>query len=109
MVGMSRDVYNAARQRLRELHGDSSNPDAVFEAYRQIMADVEVAKKSNKLRKRRYAAQMELDKEGRQREFKPAANESLPATQSTLFDFEPPPPALEIRPRTFPAIPGDRS
>lgn len=109
MVGMSRDVYRAARQRVKERGGDSSNPDAVFEAYRQIMADVEVAKKSNKLRKRRYAAQMELDKEGRQREIKPAANESLPTAQPTLFDFEPPPPPLEIRPRTFPAISGDQS
>lgn len=109
MVGMSRDIYSAARQRARELSGNSSNPDAVFEAYRQIMADVEVAKRSNKLRKRRYAAQMELDKDGHQRECKPAAEESLPAAQSTLFDLEPPPPTLEIRPRTLPAIPGDQS
>lgn len=109
MVGMSRDVYSAARQRVRELSGKSSNPDAVFEAYRQIMADVEVAKRSNKLRKRRYAAQMELDKDGQERQCKPAANESLPAAQSTLFDFEPQPPTLEIRPRTLPAIPGDQS
>jgi putative transposase len=109
MVGMSRDVYNAARQRLRELRRDSSNPEAVFEAYRQIMTDVEVAKRSNKLRRRRYAAQMELDKEGRQRDVKPAENESPPAAQSILFAFEPAPPTLEIRPRTLPVIPGDRS
>lgn len=108
MVGMSRDVYSVARQRAKELSGNSSNPDAVFEAYRQIMADVESAKRSNKLRKRRYAAQMELDKDGNQRQLRPAANESMPAHQSTLFDFEPPQPTLEIRPRTFPAIPGDK-
>lgn len=108
MVGMSRDIYSAARQRARELSGNSSNPDAVFEAFRQIMADVEVAKRSNKLRKRRYAAQMELDKEGNQRQFRPAANESPPAAQ-TLFDLESPPPTLEIRPRTLPGISGDQS
>ena len=108
MIGMSRDVYRAARQRVKELGGDSNNPDAVFAAYRQIMDEVEVAKRSNKLRKRRYAAQMELDKEGHQRQSKLAANELLPAAQSALFDFEPP-PTLEIRPRTPRAIRGGQS
>ncbi|MEF2251290.1 integrase [Ralstonia solanacearum] len=108
MVGVSRDVYNAVRQRAKALSGNSSNPEAVFEAYRQIMADVDVAKRSNKLRKRRYAAQMELDKEGHQRELKLVASEPPPAKESTLFDFEPPLTMLEIRPRTFPSLPGDQ-
>ncbi len=99
MVGMSRDIYYAARQLAKARGGSSSNPEAVFEAYRQIMADVDAAKRSNKLRKRRYSAQMELDKDGRRRQPKSAANESQPVAQSTLFDFESP-PTLEIRPRT---------
>lgn len=109
MVGKSRDIHRAARQRVRALGLDPNNADAVFAAYRQIMDEVEVAKRSNKLRKRRYAAQMELDKEGRQRQPKSAANESLPVAQSTIFDLELPPPTLEIRPRTPRAIQGGQS
>ena len=109
MVGMSRDVYRTARQRVRELGGNSNNPDAIFAAYRQIMDEVEVAKRSNKLRKRRYAAQMELDKDGRQRELRQATSELQHAERPPLFDFEPPLTMLEIRPRTFPSLPGDQS
>lgn len=107
MVGISRDIYYAARQLTKVRGGNSSNPEAVFEAYREIMADVDVAKRSNKLRRRRYSAQMELDKDGRRRQPKSAANKPQPTAQST-FDFEPP-PTLEIRPRTPRSIQGGQS
>lgn len=105
---MSRDIYYAARQLNKARGGNSSNPEAVFEAYREIMADVDAAKRSNKLRRRRYAAQMELDKDGRRRQPKSSASKSQPAAQSTLFDFEPP-STLEIRPRTPRPIQGSES
>jgi putative transposase len=97
MNGMSRDIYRAARKRIKEANGNPDNMDAVFEAYDQIMADVDLAKKSNKLRKRRAAAQAQLDKEGQSRTVvKSSSDQSEQAPQT--FEFDSNTPVLPIRP-----------
>jgi len=63
-VGMSRDIYDRARELVRKEGKDAENFSLAHRAYQQIMADVEVAKQSNKLRQRRNAAKTEIDKEG---------------------------------------------
>ncbi|MFJ1258075.1 integrase [Cupriavidus sp. CuC1] len=101
MAGMSRDIYRAARIRVRDANGNSNDAEAIFEAYRQIMEDVDDAKRSNKLRKRRYAAQTKLDREGQERETalfnKPPAQTETPP----IFEFDDSTPILDIRPRRF--------
>lgn len=101
MSGVSRDLYAAARARAREETGRLTDPKAVLEAYRQIMADVEEAKKSNKLRKRRYAAQKKLDKEGRMRQADQLQGEPVPAAQQLPFEFDENSLTLPIQPRAF--------
>lgn len=66
-IGMSRDLYEHARDIARKTGRDANDFDVVYRAYQQIMADVEVAKQSNKLRRRRNAAKTEIDKEGQAR------------------------------------------
>lgn len=66
-VGMSRDVYDQAREMARKEGRDAENFTVAHHAYQRIMADVAVAKQSNKLRQRRNAAKNEIDKEGQPR------------------------------------------
>lgn len=101
MSGVSRDLYAAARASARKEKGRLADPNAVHEAYRQIMADVEEAKKSNKLRKRRYAAQQKLDKEGRTRQADQLQDEPVPAAQQLPFEFDEPSLTFQIQPRAF--------
>ena len=67
-VGLSRDIYDRARELVRKEGKDAENFSLAHRAYQQIMAEVEVAKQSNKLRQRRNAAKTETDKEGRPRQ-----------------------------------------
>lgn len=101
MTGMSRDLYRAARDRIRDERGNPNDADAVFEAYRNIMKDVDNAKKSNKLRKRRYAAQTELDKEGQQRAKEPTSQVPPSPVDGPAFKFDQSAPTPSIRPRGF--------
>lgn len=98
MIGLSRDLYRAAQERVKEAKGNADDADAVFEAYRDIMADAEQAQKSNKLRKRRAAALMKLDKEGQTR---PAVQSSSDQTDQApqSFEFDENTPVLSMRPR----------
>ena len=66
-IGLSRDIYREARKRVTEKQRNAKDHDAVVVAYRQIMAEADAAKASNKLRKRRQAAKARLDKEGQVR------------------------------------------
>jgi putative transposase len=88
--GLSRDIYRQARKQVRENKGNANDHDTVIVAYRQIMAEVDAAKASNKLRKRRQAARARLDKEGRVRP-------------------EPPTPEKSISPKRSTALPNDRA
>ena len=101
MFGMSRDLYRTARDRVRGERGNPNDADAVFEAYRNIMEDVDNAKKSNKLRKRRYAAQTELDKEGQQRAKEPTPRVQSSTADQPAFKFDPSAPTPNIRPRSI--------
>ena len=101
MFGMSRDLYRAARDRVRGERGNPNDADAVFEAYRNIMEDVDKAKKSNRLRVRRYAAQAELDKEGQQRAKEPTSKVPPSPVDRPAFKFDQSAPTPNIRPRGF--------
>lgn len=101
MTGMSRDIYRAARAKIRAEKGNPNSFDAVHEAYRQILADAETAKKSNKLRKRRYSAQAKLDKEGQVRPALPAQEKPRHAADIPAFVPDSTQTALPIRPRAI--------
>jgi len=64
VIGLSRDLYDSARKMVRDAKGDADDFGAIHRAYKQIMADVERAKHSKKLRNRRNAAKSLIDKEG---------------------------------------------
>lgn len=63
-IGMSRDLYDRARKIVRDARGDVDDFSATHRAYQKIMADVDLAKASKKLRQRREAAKTHIDKEG---------------------------------------------
>lgn len=90
-VGMSRDLYDRARKIVRDAKGDVDDFSATHKAYKQIMADVELAKRSNKLRKRREAAKTKTDKEGKARpteiESPPSIEDSSAPDQSLTLDL----------------------
>lgn len=64
IIGMSRETYNLARAKLREYGKSSPGFEAINQAYRAIMADVEDLKRSQKLRVRRDAAKVGFDRSG---------------------------------------------
>lgn len=101
MVGMSRDIYNAARARVREEKGDASDQRRVRIAYASIMAEAEAARKSNKMRQRRFAAKTKTDPDGQPR----SSQSTEVATPSPVPTptYEPPRelPAMSIRPRSI--------
>lgn len=70
-IGMSRELFELARADVRAVSGKADSFEAAHKAYQQIMADVATYKRSNKLRQRRQAANILIDREGRAR---PEAN-----------------------------------
>jgi putative transposase len=66
LVGMSRETFDLARAQLRQSGKSSPTFEVIHQAYRDIMADVEDLKRSQKLRKRREAAKVKLDRGGAQ-------------------------------------------
>jgi putative transposase len=100
MNGLSRDLYRMARQNAKRIQPNSYDADAIFEAYRQIMNDVEESKKSKKMRRRRFAAQAALDKEGRERQFS-SFNQKQSMREMPDFDIDGDESVFDIRPRTF--------
>ncbi|MCL9847592.1 integrase [Ralstonia solanacearum P673] len=101
MTGKSRDLYKQARERVKEEKGDPNDNDAVLVAYHQIMVDAEEAQRSNKLRKRRTAAQVRLDKEGRERQPSIPATERKSTQANLAFEFDDSAPTFDIHPRSF--------
>jgi len=87
-IGMSRDIYEQARKIAREAGRDADSFDVVHQTYQQIMADVEVAKQSNRLRQRRNAAKIEIDKEGQPKPKAPASNHLAGIARTALPSFE---------------------
>lgn len=101
MHGLSRDVYRIARSRAKKESDTNAEANAqmVLETYRKITAEATAAMDSNKLRKRRYAAQSRLDKEGNARAV-PAIQPDL-ANPQQVPDLDIEPAVLQIRPRAF--------
>lgn len=101
MLGKSRDLYRQARERVKQEKGNANDNDAVLVAYHQIMADADQAQRSNKLRKRRAAALVKLDKEGSERQSKSDETELKPRQMPIRFEFNENLPTFDIRPRGF--------
>lgn len=101
MHGLSRDVYRVARSRAKKESDINARANAqlVLETYRKITAEATAAMDSNKLRKRRYAAQSRLDKEGNTRAV-PAVQPDI-ADPQQVPDLDIEPAVLQIRPRAF--------
>lgn len=100
MVGMSRDIYNAARARVRDEKGDANDRHRVRVAYASIMAEAEAARQSNKMRQRRFATKTKTDPNGQPRSSQGA--EVAAASPVPVPAYEPPSelPAMSIRPRS---------
>lgn len=101
MVGMSRDIYKAARARVREEKGDANDQRQVRIAYANIMAEADAARKSNKMRQRRFATKIKTDPDGQPRanqriELKPASPEPMPP-----YELPSDLPEMTIRPRSI--------
>lgn len=64
MLGLSRELWRAAQKALQESGSINANFDQVYQCYRDITADVEEARRSQRLRKRRAASRAKLDKDG---------------------------------------------
>jgi putative transposase len=65
MIGKSRELWKAAQKALREAGGKTPSFDELHRTYREIREDIDEAKTSQKLRRRREAARAKLDREGR--------------------------------------------
>jgi putative transposase len=63
-LGLSRELWNAAEKALQESGGNNPSFEQVHQCYRDLVEDVEQARRSQKLRKRRAVARAKLDKDG---------------------------------------------
>ncbi|MCX7207916.1 MAG: DDE-type integrase/transposase/recombinase [Proteobacteria bacterium] len=101
MFGISRDLFKKAKSQVKVSKGDSTNEEQVFLAYRRIFDDVDQARKSNKMRLRRFAAQAKLDKNGKVRA--PLVHDVAQPKgfdENSNLNFDKSTPALLIRPRS---------
>lgn len=64
LIGLSRETYDLAREKLRHAGKRSPSFEAVHQAYQDIMNDVADLKRSQKTRERREAAKVKLDRSG---------------------------------------------
>jgi putative transposase len=64
MLGLSRELLRAAKTALKESGNFNPSFEQVHQCYRDIREDVEEARLSQKLRKRRAVARAKLDKDG---------------------------------------------
>lgn len=62
--GLSRELWKAAEKALKESGDSTPNLEKIQKAYRDLAADVDHARKSQKMRKRRAVARAKLDKDG---------------------------------------------
>lgn len=65
MIGKSRELWKAAQKALREAGGEKPSFDELHRTYRELREDIDEARSSQKLRRRREAARAKLDREGR--------------------------------------------
>ncbi|CRM76313.1 Transposon Tn7 transposition protein TnsB [Pseudomonas sp. 24 E 13] len=65
MIGKSRELWKAAQKALREAGRETPSFDELHRTYREIREEIDEAKTSQKLRRRREAARAKLDREGR--------------------------------------------
>lgn len=64
MLGLSRELWKAAEKALQERGSNNPSFEQVHQCYRDLAEDVEEARRSQKLRKRRAVARAKLDKNG---------------------------------------------
>ena len=64
MLGLSRELLKAAKKSLKESGNHNPSFEQVHQCYRNLIEDIEKARRSQKLRKRRAAALAKLDKDG---------------------------------------------
>lgn len=64
MLGVSRDLWKAAKSALRAKGEDKPNLEKINQCYRDLEIDVEYARHSQKLRQRRAVTRAKLDKNG---------------------------------------------
>ena len=64
MLGLSRELLKAAKKSLKESGNHNPSFEQVHQCYRNLIEDIEKARRSQKLRKRRAAALTKLDKDG---------------------------------------------
>lgn len=63
-LGLSRELWSAAEKALQERGSNNPSFEQVNQCYRDLAEDVEQARRSQKLRKRRAAARAKLDRDG---------------------------------------------
>ena len=64
MLGLSRELLKAAKKSLKESGNHNPSFEQVHQCYRNLIEDIEKARRSQKLRKRRAAALAKLDIDG---------------------------------------------
>ena len=65
MIGKSRELWKAAQKALREAGGEKPSFDELHRTYRELREDIDEARSSQKLRRRREATRAKLDRDGR--------------------------------------------
>ncbi|WP_454844956.1 integrase [Pseudomonas farris] len=65
LIGKSREMWKAAQKALRDAGGEQPSFDELHRCYQELREDIDEARRSQKLRVRREAARVKLDREGR--------------------------------------------
>ena len=64
MLGLSRELWKAAKKALQNSGSTHPSFEQVYQCYRDITEDIEEARRSQRLRTRREASRAKLDKDG---------------------------------------------
>lgn len=83
MLGLSRELWKASKKALQDSGSTNPSFEQVHQCYRDLTEDVEEARRSQKLRKRRAVARAKLDKDGWK---VPAAKPPIVSAEMDWFD-----------------------
>lgn len=83
MLGLSRELWKAAEKALQDSGSSKPSFEQIYQCYRDLTEDVEEARRSQKLRKRRAVASAKLDKDGRK---VPSANPPIVSSEMDWLD-----------------------
>ncbi|MEO6675879.1 MAG: Mu transposase C-terminal domain-containing protein [Pseudomonas sp.] len=88
LLGMSRELLKAAKEKLRELGKTNPSFEQLHKCHRDLQTEIKGARQSQKMRERRAAALAKFDKEGRY------ADSALPTSVSAEIEpYDQPSPA----------------